>query len=375
MPSATAFRVERAFVSIAILFVLINTYRVDLSIPLTDQAISHRLLNFHSGGKTKRGSQFVVDILSVSSTTKLDLLRTQQRTFASHISVRNFFNATELDDADPGCYKYLTSEDVSRISTFCRGLVGREMTNSLLRSLKSMPIDPKWLTFDHNQMCARGRTYRGIMEAYNLTLSEADRLSNFCRLQQRQKEPQMSKVLKFMKTNYARNKWLEKKENPTGWMCAQGRPYSGLKKVQRHYADTNEELPDFLIIMDDDTYFNMELFQQNFEQMNSSDPTYYAGCLIRYPIGPNEVNLTVPYGGFGSILSAGALRNLFHPIRCPTFGLATEKEALLNEATCNRLEEDNVWERHYFKNGMSLADLMYHYVSTERYRDVSSWTT
>ena len=46
-------------------------------------------------------SSFIVDILSVASISQLDLLNAQQKTFASHVSVRNFFNATEDDDADP----------------------------------------------------------------------------------------------------------------------------------------------------------------------------------------------------------------------------------------------------------------------------------
>jgi hypothetical protein len=63
---------------------------------------------------------FTVDILSVGSVTMLDLLHVQQETFASHISVRNFFNVTEIDDADPDCSKYLTLDDVWMVSKFCR---------------------------------------------------------------------------------------------------------------------------------------------------------------------------------------------------------------------------------------------------------------
>ena len=56
---------------------------------------------------------FTVDVLSVASVARLPLLRAQRRTFASHASVRNFFNATEADDADPGCHAGITVEQVS----------------------------------------------------------------------------------------------------------------------------------------------------------------------------------------------------------------------------------------------------------------------
>ena len=147
-------------------------------------------------------SSFIVDILSVASISQLDLLNAQQKTFASHVSVRNFFNATEDDDADPECYKYLTLDDVSAVSNFCRRRQG---------------------------------------------------LSHF---------------YKTLRNGYARTQWLEKKKNPTGWMCAQTRPISGLMKVYKHYMNSHERLPDYLIIMDDDTYINMESFQNDFEILN-----------------------------------------------------------------------------------------------------------
>ncbi len=65
-------------------------------------------------------SSFTVDILSVATINRTDLLEAQERTFASHPSVRNFFNVTELDDHDPTCYKELTFDHVYKVSNFCR---------------------------------------------------------------------------------------------------------------------------------------------------------------------------------------------------------------------------------------------------------------
>ena len=130
-----------------------------------------------------------------------------------------------------------------------------------------------------------------------------------------------------------------------------------------------------MIILDDDSYINVELFQDSFAKMGSSDDLFFAGCLIRHPMGPKEANITNPFGGFGSILSNGALRNLFRPIHCPTFGLVSNEESTSNEAICNQLDDDIVWERQYFQNGMSLTELMHRYTSAEWYRRVDEWKT
>jgi hypothetical protein len=252
-------------------------------------------------------SSFVVDILSVSSVTQEDLLRAQQDTFASHVSVRTFFNVTEFDDADPDCYKHLTLDDVRAVSNFCR----------------SRP--------------------RGL-----------------------------SHVMHSMRGQYGRMQWLEKKANPAGWVCAQVRPYSGLLKVYKHYEESKHALPDYLIMMDDDTYYNMEQFQRNFAKMNSSQDLFYAGCLVRWPI--HQINITFPFGGFGSILSQGSLRNLFEPIYCPPHWSENNSTLIRRQSLCNRIAESNIGENRYFKSGMNLVELMYHYVSTEKYRDVKEWS-
>jgi hypothetical protein len=199
---------------------------------------------------TAETTPFTVDILSVGSINQLDLLHAQLNTIATHTSVRNFFNATELDDADPNCHTDITVEHVKRVSNYCRS--------------RSQWIGP---------------------------------------------------IFRILRRNYGRYEWLQKKKNPTGWLCAQVRPYSGLMKAQLHYKRTGQELPDYFLIFDDDTYYNMELFQQNFASVNSLEQRVYSGCLVRLPI--HTTNLTFPFGGFGSILSKGALIKLFGRNQCP----------------------------------------------------------
>ena len=146
-------------------------------------------------------------------------------------------------------------------------------------------------------------------------------------------------------------------------------------KAFHHYKQSNQPLPDYFIIMDDDTYYNMELFQRNFEKLNSSEPLVVAGCLVRHPI--HMINFTFPFGGFGSILSKGALHNLFRPIHClknndGNGGAFANPD---DGAICKRLSENLVGELRYFENGMCLVELIYAYVSAEKYRDIDHWKT
>jgi hypothetical protein len=164
---------------------------------------------------------------------------------------------------------------------------------------------------------------------------------------------------------FAKEPWLKKKPNAIGWMCGQKRPYYGLVKAANHYKIRRKEgLPDWLIIADDDTYYNMEVFHESFRRRNASDFDVSVGCLIRLPA--HTVRFSFPYGGFGSVVSRGSLEKLVRPIECPSSD---------DQAICDRLQENIVGELRYFRNGMSLIDLIHAYVSTERYRDVDRWST
>ena len=247
---------------------------------------------------TTKLSSFTVDILSVASVKQLDLLRAQQQMYRSHVSVRNFFNATEEDDADPNCHEDITWDHVKNVSNFCRS----------------------------NERKSAGTSLSDFQRRY-----------------------------------YARKRWLAEKKNPTGWLCAQVRPFSGLMKVYRHYKTTEQPLPDYFLLIDDDTYYNMDMFQKNFE-MRKYGKVVYAGCLMQLPV------FTAPWGGFGLILSKEVLESLFRGIQCPPRGQE-------DVAICDKLKENAAGELQYFTNGMNLVELMYKYATTEKYRNVKQWTT
>jgi len=127
---------------------------------------------YKSISSSSSSPSFSVDILSVASINRTDLLKVQETIFKSHPIVRNFFNATEIDDYDPTCYKDITFDHVYKVSSFCR---------------------------------------------------------------RRRNVPRLSRQFSVMRNMYARHQWLSTKPNPTGWLCAIQRPYSGLKKVYQHY--------------------------------------------------------------------------------------------------------------------------------------------
>lgn len=186
----------------------------------------------------------VVDIMSIGSKTRLNYQEAQRNTFATHKSVRFFFNITEADDSDPNCSDNFGPEDSYAVSKFCHA-------------------------------------HRWKSEQF---------------------------LMRYLKQPYARKRWLQNKASPHGWMCAQARPSHGLAKMIAHYrimkeTHGNAAVPDYLFVADDDTYVNMELFEQYMSTFDTNIPRAVAGCLVRSPI--NEVNFTIPFGGFGTIFSRG----------------------------------------------------------------------
>ncbi|KAL7580791.1 hypothetical protein ACA910_001069 [Epithemia clementina (nom. ined.)] len=209
--------------------------------------------------------------------------------------------------------------------------------------------------------------------ATNLTLAQLSQISTLCRSRLNQGLP----VLEKFRSKFAHFQWLQKKGNPTGWMCAQKRPMQAFfHAVQKYYyihidddnknnnkvsthsvswstalwswssslvvqdsettSTTNsntaisstesslqlalapERLPDYLILGDDDMWVNIDQvlsFVPN--AYPASEPRAVAGCMIRFRV--NEHNFTFPFGGFGFILNRPALFNFLRPLNCSTF--------------------------------------------------------
>jgi hypothetical protein len=281
----------------------------------------------------------VVDILSIGSKRRLDYLIAQQESFALHASVRHFFTATEADDLDdPYCDSHLTTDDVVGISAFCR--------------------ERSW-------------------------------------------NPTSQYLMHYSRNIYATANWLMKKPNPVGWMCAQRRPLYGLYKVFQRYfqkdsdgsrsntgsseflstrIDDNKVLPDYLIIMDDDTYFNLEQFPKMIAEdvitthRPLDDPYVLPGCLVRWPI--HQINFTFSFGGFGTIFNRASLLRLAEPIHCDSKSNTTSTSRGSSEDACAQVQRNMIGEKKLFQNGMSVVHLMHAYVNHQPYKEYrnQNWT-
>eukprot|EP00584_Thalassiosira_punctigera_P021952 CAMPEP_0172548952 /NCGR_PEP_ID=MMETSP1067-20121228/18139_1 /TAXON_ID=265564 ORGANISM="Thalassiosira punctigera, Strain Tpunct2005C2" /NCGR_SAMPLE_ID=MMETSP1067 /ASSEMBLY_ACC=CAM_ASM_000444 /LENGTH=338 /DNA_ID=CAMNT_0013336259 /DNA_START=334 /DNA_END=1350 /DNA_ORIENTATION=+ len=140
------------------------------------------------------------------------------------------------------------------------------------------------------------------------------------------------------------------------WYCAQKRPAIGLGRV---VADTyfhppktdnakKEDLPDWLLLVDDDTLFRMDVFHTAVSQLD---------CDESYVIAGRHIPFDYPYGGWGTALSKGALVRLYQPIHCST----VDALALGNKYhrhVCAMLQINMADELSFFVDGDSLADLM-----------------
>jgi hypothetical protein len=149
------------------------------------------------------------------------------------------------------------------------------------------------------------------------------------------------------------------------WMCAQKRPMDGLRLALERYK--GDVLPNYLVVMDDDSYFNMEsLVVMLKEKYPPGQVAVIGGCIYTFP---QELNFTFPVGGFGSILTRKTVENLLKPIYCD----AADPDGFTRMA-CWRLSQNLVGEKRFFREGMSVADLMYRYSAELPFTDMSKWT-
>ena len=265
----------------------------------------------------RRDASFV-DVLSISSRATSTLARAQRSTWGSHESVRYFVAVTEREDPDKSCEERLA------------GTNGTSNVNETIRGY-----------------------------------------SGFCR--KRLKAWQKRNfVTGHFAAQFARYEWLAKKRNPVGWLCAQKRMASSLAAIGRLYRNLMDngglsKLPNYLILVDDDTYVNMERFQELIEggsregEINEvgSDPNakVYAGCVVIAAPG-QLIQFTSPFGGWGTFWSRGAIERLVAPLHC---GNQSHVDASpFERGACSRLTNDGdmISESNFFRNGMSISDLM-----------------
>ena len=164
-----------------------------------------------------------------------------------------------------------------------------------------------------------------------------------------------------------------------GWLCAQRRVSRGLGKLTQHFDPVNrpEELPSYLMVVDDDTYFDIDHyidFLKRENLYNVTGPQMITGCVIE----ANEVlPYSFPYGGFGLAINKETLRRLYYPIQCET-EYDHEPDDIIKAHianACNRIQENRIGEQALYEEGMSVMQLFHRYAGIRTFCFHSDWLT
>ena len=172
---------------------------------------------------------------------------------------------------------------------------------------------------------------------------------------------------------YTSTTWLRNKKNPSGWMCAQTRFAYGLVRVLR---TVQAELPDYLLLVDDDTHFNIGEFHELL-QMDPTQPYIGAGCRVN-----NGKEVRFAFGGYGWILSKRILQRLLIPLHC----YVSNSSAIASQYTsrrdynyiqraCQSIYDNLILEQPHYKQGMALLDLLHKRARVQLFREFQNWTT
>jgi len=157
-----------------------------------------------------------------------------------------------------------------------------------------------------------------------------------------------------------------------GWICAQKRPIDGLYKVLQKYSHDHVSIPDYLALIDDDTYLNLDsILAVLHEAFPPTDHNVLAGCNFRFLNYKSA--FTFPYGGFGSFLPRASIERLLQPIDCSSVDKEGVAKDPFTRLTCWRLEQNALGEKAFFQDGMSVADLMFQFATKQPFGDVENW--
>jgi hypothetical protein len=142
----------------------------------------------------------------------------------------------------------------------------------------------------------------------------------------------------------------------------------------KKYKDDGVEIPHYLLVIDDDTYIDMDaLTNILYKDFHYNTPQLVAGCEIYGWIG---AGMNFPYGGFGTFLSQASIQRLLHPIDCSSTTNATNGVAKdsFSRYACSRLQQNTMGEKEFFTDGMSIIDLMHEYSANQPFTNVRNWT-
>ena len=168
----------------------------------------------------------------------------------------------------------------------------------------------------------------------------------------------VSKQQMYLSTCYPNGNAKEKKG--WGWFCAQRRPGHALGWLQHMYQDP-ANIPDMLMIVDDDTAVDIELANRQMtmvqdSQINSHSPFVGNTCVVG----------TSMHGGSGTFFNRAAIEGMTRPIFCDY-----RQQENMN-FVCNKLQALS-FGSHLFNQGDSVFDIFYKYSATRHFCQASDW--
>lgn len=170
-------------------------------------------------------------------------------------------------------------------------------------------------------------------------------------------------LLSGLRSPYSRSKHFS-----PSWVCEQGRLIRGISAVLGEYKTGATVLPDYLIIMNDKTYFNVGIFAEMLRNVEidvntsmketamDSIPLVVGGCVREYKVF-NSGHFRVPLLASGIILNREMLKSLLEPMNCSSTSQ--------RDPRCKIMEESQIWEKDIFRDGMSPIDILSSYASTD----------
>ena len=158
-----------------------------------------------------------------------------------------------------------------------------------------------------------------------------------------------------------------------GWICAQKRPLAGLiHYVRSIQSKDGTDWPDFLWILDDDTYVDWKAIIDHLEPLPAKNYAF-VGVLYRLWKTPFQTTLiTFPFGGYGTLFSRTVLERWTTPLKCHR--TATTNGEWLTHA-CRQLQRNAIGELSVYEEGMSLLGLAEAYAKANLYTKINEWKT
>lgn len=190
----------------------------------------------------------------------------------------------------------------------------------------------------------------------DLTSEQLDYILEFCR--NTQDESYISGTLR---------KKLFRPKKHTGLLCGTKRALDGLfKVVMQHYENDVGQLPDYLLLIDDDTYLNLNSLVADLQTFHPPHEAHVvSGCHCDHL---QRSGVTFSHDGFGTFFSKASLQQLMRPIEC------RYRQDRFSELACERLHLNSLGENKYFTNEMSVLELMYSFSSGLPFTQANHWT-